>query len=331
MRDRQRRTWFFFVFLVGAYAAVSLFFLEPAAADTIILKTGKDLKGLIVEEHTDRIILSTEKGEVPILRNGIKDIQYDEPAQNFMRIGKDYEAKGQVGEALAYYEKALELNPDLQDAQKAIFGLRSRFWASNTEGPREEVEKQQILFEAWDQKKPVDDFVKKKEKEQAKVLRKSLGIVLEKKGDWVRLAYVNPKSPAAVAGLKKNDRLAAIDHQSLRYLNANVVGQKMLTPRYSNFGLEFERDCFLHKEKISSDLKNLGFDLRLEYQGLVVNGVRPGSIADQAGMKNRDLVFKIDKKATRYMPLKKAKQLVRDSKEERIILTVRRTALLSRP
>lgn len=332
MRGLWHKLFAYFFILLGIVVTGSFFIFRIASADTVILKSGKDLKGLIVEEHTDRIILSTEKGEVPILRNGIKEIQYDEPAQNFMQIGRNYEASGRVGEALAYYEKALELNPDLKEAEKAIFGLRSRFWAVNTEGPREEIEKQQILFEAWEQKKPVEDVVEKKAKEQAKTIRTGLGIVLEKKEDWVRLAYVDPKSSAAIAGLKKNDRLVAMDHQSLRYLSENVVGKKMLAPRFSNFSLEFERDCYLHKgEKTKIHLKDLGLGLHLEYQGLVVNGVRSGSIAGQAGIKNRDLVIQIDGMATRYMPLKKAKQLIHDSEEERIILTIRRTALLSRP
>ena len=87
----------------------SLFFCPPLLADTIVLKNNKNLKGLVVESHADRIILSTENGEVPILLKGIKNIQYDSPEQSFMQMGQVYQSEGKYGEALAFYEKAVEL------------------------------------------------------------------------------------------------------------------------------------------------------------------------------------------------------------------------------
>ncbi len=58
-----RRVVYFFV---GGVVLPSLFSCPEIFADTVILKTGKDLKGLVVEEHEDRIIFSTENGEIPV-------------------------------------------------------------------------------------------------------------------------------------------------------------------------------------------------------------------------------------------------------------------------
>ena len=54
-----------------------LLFCLPLNADTVQLKNGQELKGLIVEKHEDRIVLNTEKGETPVLKSSIQNILYD--------------------------------------------------------------------------------------------------------------------------------------------------------------------------------------------------------------------------------------------------------------
>lgn len=306
-------------------------YVTMVQADTVVLKTGKELKGVVVEKHADRIILSTEKGEIPILLKGIQELRYDDAAQNFLKAGRDFEAEKKFGEALAYYEKALELNPDLEEARKAAVGVRNRFWASTTEGPVGEIEKQQVLYDAWGQGKPFDQIVRAETIQQTRALKEKLGITLKKKEDWVALEFVSPSGAAAQAGLKKNDRLLSIDGESLRYLSVDVVRQKMLKPRFTSFTLEFERDLFLHKgESRRAGLKELGFELGWEYEGLKVKKVKAGTPAEAAEIKEDDFVEKVDEASTRYMPLKEVLKLIEQSEEERLILAIRRPALLKR-
>lgn len=320
----------FCLFFAGGCLFPSHFFLSELSADTISLKNGKDLKGLVVEQHADRIILSTEKGEIPILRSGIKNIQYDEPEQNFIQLGKAYEAENQWAPALAYYEKAAEINPNFEEAKVAALGARNRLWAASTEGPRNEIEKQQLIYDAWGQGKAVEQLIKKQAVRETQALKEGLGLELEKNGDWVRVAAVAAKKPAAEASLKKNDRLVSVDGGSLRFLSADAVKTTLLFPRYSNFTLEFERDCFLHKKPGRARLKDLGFNLKLEYRGLIVESVKPGSAAEDAGLKEGDLLVRVGQQATRYMPMKKAVQWIEVASQDRGILTVRRNALMTR-
>ncbi len=107
------------------FSLTSFLILSEAFADTILLKNEKEIKGLVVERYADRIILSTEKGEIPILLSGIKKIDYDDAEQNFMQVGRAYEAENKYGEALAYYEKALEANPNFEEAKKAAASAAS--------------------------------------------------------------------------------------------------------------------------------------------------------------------------------------------------------------
>ncbi|MBI3315772.1 MAG: PDZ domain-containing protein [Candidatus Omnitrophica bacterium] len=321
---------FLFNFAGGLILPSLFLFCADVRADTITLKNGKEIKGLVVEQHADRIILSTKTGEIPVLKKGIKNIAYDEPAQNFMQIGKAYESEKKLREALAYYEKALEVNPSLEEAQAAAQGLRNRLWAFSTEGPRSEVEKQQALYDAWGGGRSFDELIQKERAEEGSALKERLGLSLEKKGDWVRVTAADGKKDAALGGLKKGDRLVSVDGQSLRYLNVDAVTKPLLLPRYTNFLLEFEREVQLAKPEGQKRLSALGLDLKLEYQGIVIRSVKEGSAAARAGLKEKDLVMKVNGEATRYLPLGKAIKMIESSHDSTAVFTVRRTTLLAR-
>lgn len=327
----RRIIFFRFVAFIGGGFLPSFFVCSFLYADSIILKNEKELKGLVVEKHADRIILSTEKGEIPILLTRIKDIQYDAPEQNFFKAGKSYEGANKLGQALAYYEKALEVNPNFEEAKIAALGVRNRFWANSAEGPRSEIEKQQAVYDAWEKgSASAEEVIKKKEKEQAELLKERLGITLEKRGDWAFIENLDSTKAAFLAGVRRNDRLVSADGDSLRYLNLEVVRKYLLVPRFSNFNLEFDRDCFLKKENASARLNDLGLKLRLQYQGLIAQSVEEGTAAQTAGMKNQDLLTHVNGVATRYMPLKDVVRLIENPRQEKILLTVRRSALLAR-
>lgn len=288
------------------------------------------MKGLVVEQHADRIILSMEKGEVPILLSRILEIQYGDLAQNLMQVGRAYESQGKLGEALAYYEKAMEINPELEEAAKAAMGVRNRFWSAASEGPRDEMEKKQLLYDAWGQGRSFEELIGKQKAVDVQALKERLGVALERTGDWTRLNFVDPKKDAALVSLKKNDRLISVDGQSLRYLSVDVVRKNLLVPRYANFVLEYERDCFVHKDSASQKLKDLGSQLKLEHKGLVVRSVKAKSPAETAGLKKGDLLTQVDGESTRYLPAKKVIELIEDPEKETVVFTVRRSALLTR-
>lgn len=322
-----------FSWMRGCILVSVLFWAQGASADTIFMKNGKELKGLVVEKHFDRVLLSTESGEVHVLLAEIGQIQYAEPEQNFLEAGKSFETSGKLEEALAYYEKAAELNPEFEEAKAAAIGVRSRLWAKVTEGPRGEMERQQILYDRWGQGAAPSSNEGREAafKKRRQALKEGLGLSLQKEGDWIELDAVSSKKPATVAGLKKSDRLVSIDGKSLRYLGVDAVSNHLLEPRFANFTLDFERDFFLPREKGSLSLKNLGLKLKLEYQGIVIEEVVPASLAAEVGLKEQDLLTQVDGLPTRYMPLKKVIRSIEDLPgKSPVTLTVRRSAHLSR-
>ncbi len=327
--DLTRPRIFIFLFF-GGFLFSSSAILTPVFADTIQLKNNKEIKGLVVENHADRIILSTEKGEIPILLSGIKSIQYDEPEQNFMQIGRAYEAERKYGEALAYYQKALDLNPEFDEAKKAASAMKSRFWAASTEGPQSEMDKQQQIYDSWGQGSVLVPGEKKQISQNASTLRKNSGLVLVKRGDWVYAGEVGMKSDALLAGMKRGDRLVGMDGESLRYLSLEVIVQKMLAPRYSSFSLEYERMIKVKKVKFGEFSNNLGMKLKLDQQGTTVEKIDSGGPAAAAGLKEGDLVSAVNEESTRYLPLSKVNKIIKDSRKGVVVFSVRRSAILTR-
>lgn len=331
MRCTSGKRVFIFRTAGGCLLAVSLLLSSfPAGADTVVFKNKNRLVGLVVEQHQDRVIVSTAQGELPVFRKDIAEIQFDSEFQNYLAMAREYEKQGKLGLALDYYNKTLEANPDCEPARKAIVGVQNRFWAASTEGPRDQVEKYQAIHDSWDQGRSVDDVIQEKAIRQLKLLREGLGLVPAKKGDWVVAEFVDSKKPAGLGGLRRNDRLVSIDGQSLRYLSVDVVAQQLLLPAYTDFTLEYERDCYVHVPEGSGRLKDLGLDIRLENRGLVVKSVKKETPAARAGLLPKDLVTKINGEATRYMPLARARQLIETAGTERVIITVRRTGVWTR-
>jgi len=312
------------------FSFLSFLFCLPVYADTIQLKDGQELKGLVVEKHEDRIILSTEKGEMPVLKNAIQKINYDDPEQNFLQMGESHEAVQRWGEALAYYQKALEVNPNFEEAQKAVVRVRNHFWAESAAGPKNEIEKRQALYDTWGTGGTTKVFPKKHASADADSLREGLGVELGSKGDWVGLSQVFSKKDAALAGLKKNDRLVAIDGKSIRYLTPELVREKMLSPRYSSFILEYERDCQLMKTGLEKELVDFGLGLKLEYEGVIVQKVEKESAASHAGLKEQDLLITVDGQSIRYLPLEKLIGVIQGAKNHTVLFSVRRSAMLTR-
>ena len=292
------------------------------------------MKGLIVEQHEDRVIVSTEQGETPVMRDKISEIEYDDPAQTFLQIGESHEKAERWGEALAYYEKALQAQPELEDAKRAVVRVRNRFWSKSASGPSSEIEKRQELYDHWGEVKKApartEENIQDRSRDEARSLEEGLGLVLEQKGDWTKVSQVSPKKDAAFAGLKRGDRLVSLDGLSLRYLNADVVRDKLLVPSRAVFTMEFERDCALTKTGFEKSVSEFGFKAELEYRGAVVASVEPEKAAARAGLKENDLLVTAGGAPMRYTPLKKLLNLLLEGPPDSAVLSVRRSVTMTR-
>ena len=314
----------------GGCLLPSLFFCQWSSADTMFLRNGDQMKGLIVEQHADRVVLSTENGEVPVLLARVKNIEYDEPERNFLEVGRNYETAGKWGEALAYYEKAIEFNPKFDEAKKASAGVKNRFWSVTEKAVRSEIDKMQMIY-GKENRLSVPDADEDEAQDrlrlaQLETLENEWGVRLTEEADWIVCSQASASKKAALSGLQKGDRLVSMDGESLRYLNADAVAQKFLDSTRSHFTLEVERDFNLPFSEADPGMK-----LNLEYQGVVIKKLKEDSPATAAGLKEKDLLFRVGDVSTRYMPLSDVSKLVKGSaKKGPLILKVRRFLLLSK-
>ena len=113
---------------------------QNAIADNITLRDRNKVKGLIVDEYVDRIVVSTFEGEKTILRKDIKDIQYENEETRLLKLGDEATARGKYKNAIYYYQAVLKLNPDSVAARDGEIAAIRKQLGSGTEKAKEEID-----------------------------------------------------------------------------------------------------------------------------------------------------------------------------------------------
>lgn len=310
---------------------VILIFIVTASlfADTVIMKDGKKVKGLVVNEYADRITLSTVDGEKDILRKDIERIEYDTPEQNFMQLGRSYDAKGLHDKAAFYYKKAMEINPEYKEAREAYLASHARMWRQEERMAKKELERQTI---AMDWQRNINTESSSQEKDKKLLLRDVLGISLVEKDGVFTIDEVRPYSSAAKAGIEEGDFLVGIWGRLISYSKLEDVVDELLGPRHSEVRLQIERKISIQIDDTDRELyKDLGISLGFEYEGLAVEDVVLGQKAESAGFKKGDIVIVIDKTITRYLPLNNVIALINSARSNKnVVFTIRRKVNLRR-
>ncbi|MDP8230927.1 MAG: hypothetical protein P9L93_07505 [Candidatus Gorgyraea atricola] len=316
-------------YIVGILLIIVFILTTTLFADTVVMNTGKKIKGLVVDEYSDRIRLSTSDGEENILRQDIERIEYDAPEQNFMQLGRSYDEKGWYDKAAFYYKKAMEVNPNYKEAREAYLASHSKMWRQEEKMTKKELERQNMAMDWW--KNRNKESVSQARDKQL-LLKKILGLSLLEKNGVFTIDEVEPYSSAAKTGLKKGDLLVGIWGKLIRYNGMKEVLDELLGPKYSEVRVLIEKDISLELEgNVSQLYKDLEISLSFEYEGLVVKDVTAEGKGASAGFKKGDYVTAIDKNITRYLPLDSIIALINSAKNNKnIVFTVRRNVNLRR-
>lgn len=305
--------------------------LASLHADTLIMKDKNEIKGLVVEEYIDRIVLSTTGGEKTFFKKDIDAIQYDTPEQNFMQLGKEYDKKELYEKAAFYYKKALDLNPDYKKARDAYLAMQTKIWRKEDKMTKKEFNRRNMIKD-WRENRYKTAFSPAKDKKL--ILEEGLGILLAQEGAIFIIEKVVPFSSADKAGIKKGDILISIWGEHISHRKIDEIIDDLIGPKYSEVRISLERDVPVLIEDIRPDkdlYKGLGVLLDFEYEGLKIQKVAPEKIGKKAGFKKSDFVMAIDGESTRYSPLDKIIGYINNAKnKEKIIFTIRRTLILRR-
>lgn len=309
--------------MIVFFSAADLF------ADEVTMKDGTKIKGLVIEEYADRLTVSTVDGERNIFRKDIDRIAYDTPEQNYMQMGREYEAKGQYDKAALYYKKAMQLNPDYKEARDAYISSHAKIWRQEERRTKKELERQKMVMD-WRKEKGRLRSTPSRNKTEA--LKEAIGISLEQKDGMFTITEVKPNSSAYRAGIGKGDVLVGVWGKLVRYTDMGELIDSLLGPKYSEVRVLVEKVIRIPVGENTENLyKELGISLAFEYEGLMIKGIEEGKKADTGGLQKEDLVILIDNVVTRYIPLDSIITFMNSLKNnEYIIFTVRRNVTLRR-
>jgi len=319
----MNRTCVFF----GIAAAVSavLCFSAPAFSDTVILRDGERVKGLIVDEFKDRIILSTPGGERAIMRTDIRSAVYDNEQKALMQRGRSQLKRGQYLKAYQTYEKAVMLDPEQPEALERLHYLRSYLETKTRYDITEGVRRHREVDGEEEGITPVRE------------LKESLGLVLAPGEKFVHVLEYKPVGPAgAGTRLKEGDKIVEVWGEMTAYMDEDEVAEALLAP--GEVKATIEREVFPALSSaggISGALpwgyrKITGASLGLRREGVTVTGVRKGGPFEAAGIKKGDILFRVQGKNTRYMPMSELVEMIRRRQGEKIDIVIRRGLTLWR-
>jgi C-terminal processing protease CtpA/Prc len=287
-----------------------------ARADTLDMKDGTEMKGVVVEEYADRIVLSTADGETPLMKSGIAKLYYDDEETNLVKLGEQALDRRRYLDAVEYYGWALRLNPDSRAAKDALIFLQLHLSEREKAMVEEGLKRQDdidkyggyIVSEGSD----AEEFEKSRRR-----LADSLGMALAAGSGAPAVSSVRQGSRAYDAGIRRGDTLVAIWGRLTGYIPLKDVMDRVLDKSSSEIrctigrtvdvALNDNRGLFPGPEAI------IGASLGIEFDGLAIIKVRSPGPAAMAGLKRGDLIVAIGGASTRYMPLKKVIDIIRRS------------------
>ena len=293
-------------------------------ADSVTLKDDRMVKGVIVEDYHDRIVISTYEGEVFLKKEDIRGLIYDSEDQNLVKLGEMALERGKYEVAFAYFQKAYLANPESKKAKDGVVYLQSLIFKKETQGKKEAEVQRRTEFEegkaqAWQQK-----TIKEKEEQ----LKKELGLIIKMGEVNPQVLEVTSGSAAYQAGIERGDIIIAIWGNLTGYMDIGKVIDLLLDKAPSEKKITVERliEVQIEKERgfVPDEQKLIGASFSMELDGLTVSSVFENSNASKAGLKKGDLIMEIDGSQTRYLPLKLAVEMIYTKKFDTVKFSTRR-------
>ncbi len=289
-----------FVLLAGLFFLLMSFVACPSYADVVYYKSGENLKGLVIEEHHDRIVVSTEAGEWTILRKDIQEVFYDDPERNYLFMGNQAIEEKNFTTAQMFYRRALQIQPGFFNAEDSLNRL---------------ADLKRKAQAAEDYPDPVG------------VLQNRWGLTVQIKVDRPEVQAVKPNSLAARSGIAVGDSLVTAWGYSLSFMTVEELAKTLLGPAGSPVRVTIGRKVLLSKS--DKKAKWPGMELTMEPLGLTVKEEDPKGASVKAGLLMQDRIVEINGFPTRYMPLAEARKLFKEAKGD-VPLVIRRDIMVKR-
>lgn len=310
----------------GAINAVS------ASADTIVANDGKEIKGIVVEDYKDRVVFSTVDGEITVLKSDVRELSYDSEEDNLVKLAEQALERRDYSRAMGYYEMALKISPNSAAVKQGMAYLRGSYFRKEESLKTAAIKRQQDI-ELYGAQGLAEQKVDETD-EMTKKLEKITGIKIAIADNMPKIEALKSPSPAYEAGLRREDILISVWGKLTGYLSLKEILDLLINKSAIEIRCTIERTADVainpNKTLISSLEDLIGASFAMELDGLTISAVKDAGSAVEAGLQKDDLIMSIDGKPTRYMPLKKAIELIKNSKEGTVKLVIRRKTIIWR-
>lgn len=314
--DGKMRKKIILLALLSSILCAVMLIKQPADADTIILKDGRKIEGLILKERGDSYLVEIRIGTITVDKSMIGKIEKLSDEENCVAAGDRYLDSENYNEALAQYKKALKLNPSFRLAKEGI----------------EKIEKSKKLSE---EKKQKEIEIRKRELlDKQGLVAKVFGFELKTAGDRIEIASIIAGSQADAKSLKQGDTVIRINDLLVK----NEALDKILDYLVNGEGQAYN---FIVQRKVELVRKNIiyqkravaGVGIFLETSGnnLVIDRLISGEPADKAGLRPSDTIVFIDDKSTAGMSLDEAADLFMGTEFSKLTLVIERNFTLTKP
>lgn len=286
---------------ISSVLLAALCWATAARADEIYFASGETLKGLVVEEHVDRLVVSTVDGERTVWRLDVDQVFFDDPERNYLYLGNEALAGGDVNAAMTLYQKAIQLNPAWGDARDALRRLDDQ---------------QRRMTRAW----AVED--------SRRALQMAWGLTLSATENYPVVTTMAPPAGAAGAGLQTGDAVVAVWGESMGYRPLAQVAGRLAGPAGTEVKITVRRDVTVRAAEVPN-APWPGFGVSMTPAGLTVSDV--GMLGTAAGVQVGDIIVTLDGRPTRYLPLGAARAVIDKARAAGLRLQIHRHLLITRP
>jgi len=320
------------VLLISSLACLAAFSGGSALADTIITNDGKEIKGIVVEDYKDRVVFSTVDGEITVMKSDMRELSFDSEEENLIKLAEQASERRNYSRAMTYYDMALKVNPDSAPAKQGMAYIRGNIFRKEEALKAADIKRQQDIELSGGRSPAIPE--PENAGSLAGTLEKLTGIRITIAENIPRIETVKLSSPAYETGLRKGDLLVSVWGKLTGYLsleeildlliNKSAIEIRCVIEHASDVAINPNRTTVLGPDGL------IGASFAMEIDGLTIAAVKEDGSALKAGLQEGDLVMAIDGKQTRYMPLKKAVELIKGSKMETVKLTLRRKVIIWR-
>ncbi|MBF0215523.1 MAG: PDZ domain-containing protein [Candidatus Omnitrophica bacterium] len=295
-------------------------------SDTVVMKSNEKIKGVVLEQYNDRVLVSTADGETEIMKKDIGDIVYDREEQNFASMGDYYQEKRMYQKAYYSYEKALKINPDFKQARDGINYVSTYLQQEERMIKLDHIKNMKTMTYGKIKKDEGAYGTDQKEKD----VKKDLGIVIKSGKELYVINEVVKGSPAYTAGIKKGDVLESLWGKSVKYMDISAVTSRLEDPGVMDIQVTVQRTYLFDVTRAKKSFGNrLGIKFGYsEMEGLKADDIRKGSLADSKGMIKGDKIVEIQNTSTTFMTMEQILALINTEGVKKVMVKIKREIVM---